>query len=659
MLIEVKMKIDIINTHKINYNEHNKNINSTKSQYIVKPSFSGVSFHLPKTDSYITTINHHKNAIKSVLQITSTEIQDLTRNKKLKNIEFLHNLATTYNTRNFLRYPHNEDITPLINIYKKILKVQPEHYDLLRELSLPFDKIEQIFTVTNSKNSKYIKQVLNLYNENFAHLESPLKSECFYKVITSKSSDEIVRNPNKFKSYILLNYKKENYIENLEKELEHNTFNPKIYDKKYNVKSIFSTSLLPETKVLNSNVLENVYSEEGCDLLKNYTKISRISKESLLDGNDAFLLNIYKSTNSENFNLRNRIINNFVKMHKDDLNNSFKYKQECKELFNIFNKLDTDKEAQKFVKHLMKDGYNILIKNLSLILDTIPARKLNRFYDNVLNIENQTNSKDLASVLLKEIENPFYKSYQRQTMQKYNYTTEASFITKKIMAFRNKINQFMYKKFDEPKLTLQEQEMLKNRIKPEITAETVAQIKQPQTKTVKLPIKKSLSKSKIDKFAVKNDINNVIQKHLTKGILERQQNTFMENATKLRLRLLPEIFRSISETRKADRLTGKVSGSSSKYDAVKLYQKINYNNKKIVNYMLKKRNADGTRMYDAKSILAYIADTEKHFAQLRNVNPQLKARDIKNLYNKKYDSLVAQYGKVKPLRNPKSSTDII
>lgn len=643
-------KVDSL--HLKNYN----NINSKHSniQNTAYQSFTGLALRLPKTKSTMTTINHQRDVIQSVLQMTSAEVQSLTKDNNLSRINFLHNMATIYNARNYMNYTNNENIMPVINIYKKVRKVQPEHYDLLKELSLPFEKIEQIFTIAENKNPKYIQQVANFYTRIFSQQKAPVSAESFYKIMNSKYSEEIVKNPQKYKSYILLNYKDENFVNNLVKELDEKTFNQALYDKKYNIKSFFSKSFIPETEVLNSHALEDFYSEEGCKLIKNYIKVTRISEQAVLEGNDADILNIYKSTNAKNFELRNSIINNFASRYNEKPSASTQYKIEGKYLSDMFNKLDKDKDAQKFVEHLIKDKYNISIKDLYVILDTIPAKKLNRFYGNVINIESQTEAKKLANVLLKEIENPFYKSFQRQNMEKYGYRAKTPYLMKKILEFKNKINQILYKKFDEPKLTLQEQEMLKG-IKPEVIQEKSSFASQME-QISQLPIKRPTQTLKARKLAVKNEVNDFIQKHLTQRMFENQKNTYTENATKLKLGLLPEIFRSISETREVDRIVGKTYGSSSKYDAVKLYQKINRNNKKIINYMLKKRNVDGTRMYDVKSILSFITETEKRFAKAQKSNPQLKTGDIKILYNNRYESLVKHYGKVKPLRSYKTST---
>lgn len=51
--------------------------------------------------------------------------------------------------------------------------------------------------------------------------------------------------------------------------------------------------------------------------------------------------------------------------------------------------------------------------------------------------------------------------------------------------------------------------------------------------------------------------------------------------------MLPEIFTSIVDTRKADRAIDKRHSRSANKDVLKLYLKINGSNKKLVNYLLK------------------------------------------------------------------------
>ena len=53
-------------------------------------------------------------------------------------------------------------------------------------------------------------------------------------------------------------------------------------------------------------------------------------------------------------------------------------------------------------------------------------------------------------------------------------------------------------------------------------------------------------------------------------------------------------------------MIGKTKNQSSNKDVLTLYSKINGQNKKFVNYMLKKRNADNSRMFEVRDIIAIL-----------------------------------------------------
>ena len=135
---------------------------------------------------------------------------------------------------------------------------------------------------------------------------------------------------------------------------------------------------------------------------------------------------------------------------------------------------------------------------------------------------------------------------------------------------------------------------------------------------------------------------------------ENQREAFVENATKMRYEMLPEIFASIMDTRKADRAVGKYRINSSNKDALKLYTMVNGNNKKFVNYLLKKRNVDGSRMFEVKEIITTLENAEKQIQKQKQNNPEYRAKDVRKYYNHLLESKIQQYGKV--TRNKASKT---
>ena len=70
--------------------------------------------------------------------------------------------------------------------------------------------------------------------------------------------------------------------------------------------------------------------------------------------------------------------------------------------------------------------------------------------------------------------------------------------------------------------------------------------------------------------------------------------------------LAADTSRQIADTRKIDRAVGKTRINSSNKDALELYLLINGSNKKFVNYLLKKRNIDNTRMFEVKNIIEIV-----------------------------------------------------
>ena len=139
---------------------------------------------------------------------------------------------------------------------------------------------------------------------------------------------------------------------------------------------------------------------------------------------------------------------------------------------------------------------------------------------------------------------------------------------------------------------------------------------------------------------------------------DNQRAIYEKNATKMRLKLLPEIFDSIKETRAADRMVGrKVQTSNS--DAVNLYSMIKGRNRKLVNYMLKKRNVDGTRMFSVKDIIELLNKSEKTIAQTKAKNPDFRAKDAKMYYDAIHADMVNSYGKVKRVTKPKAKTQTV
>ena len=153
------------------------------------------------------------------------------------------------------------------------------------------------------------------------------------------------------------------------------------------------------------------------------------------------------------------------------------------------------------------------------------------------------------------------------------------------------------------------------------------------------------------KLAIISDINNIIEKKLGKTTYADQVKGYENKATKMRAGMLPEIFASIKETRAQKRAAGTFNKykSESNADALELFQKIKGNNKRLVNYMLKVRNADGTRMYTVRDIVGKINETEATIRTAKKSatkDAPFMAKDAKAIYDGILNDQIAQHGKL-------------
>ena len=124
---------------------------------------------------------------------------------------------------------------------------------------------------------------------------------------------------------------------------------------------------------------------------------------------------------------------------------------------------------------------------------------------------------------------------------------------------------------------------------------------------------------------------------------------YEEKVTKMRLKLLPDIFNSIRENAQFSRRYGK-HPKTDKRDAVTLYQLINGRNRKLVRYMLKQRDSENELIYETKEIIDTIKQAESEIAKRKKENPDFKSSDARQYYENIFQELVEKYGKLKTTR---------
>lgn len=175
--------------------------------------------------------------------------------------------------------------------------------------------------------------------------------------------------------------------------------------------------LNPQNKKL-AKILSEVYSYSG-DVMNN--------------GNGHAVANILKSTNKKNAPLREKVLHVFEPIiQRSFISNSGK-DENLKLLEKLYNILDGDKNANKFVKKSLPKLYeSVTMKELVDILQNVSTKKLNIFKNNAWNIILQTSGQERIDALNNNITDAFFETQatrvRRKLEEKYGYVKKTFFV---------------------------------------------------------------------------------------------------------------------------------------------------------------------------------------------------------------------------------------
>ncbi len=649
-------------------------------------------------------INDRNYDIAFFLKLPPQKIEKLTRGASLKRLTLLDLIAERNNTMNYVN--NSGSAENALKLFESIPYPKKGHYNLVSSYPGSIENLQRIVNATG--NNKKSLNFVNKLNHEVISANGPkttARPELAAELLESKNAQKYIENFADYKSYLTLNAKNENAVKNLDKMVEEGSFNPKKYDIELDVAHLFDSKAFPETAVLNKKAFEENYSKEGLEFIDNFAKQIGLSNDNFNTNSEKDILHIYKTTTKENLDIRNKIIEN-ITYHKFIDRNIHLKKDETAEIAELFDKVDNDKHAKSFISKIIDS--NIVIKSANEynnMLDNVPPKKLNIFFDNAKNIIQQTSGKERIDALKKEIKNPFFKTEQmleyEEDQIEFGFKKKTHFFSDAKKYIINEFNKTRDKMTsDEVKplvkheikevekveskpviniiepIELPKAEEVKpvvdidfkavEKVKPEEIVNVIKPIELPKANEVKPIIEvgsKEINKTKpaakriklvkiapkqpdAKKLAVINDVNNIIEKKLGAKTLIEQKRDYANRANKMRLNMLPEIFASIKETRAADRANG-IKSKYSNQDALHLYEKINGKNRKLVNYMLKKRNADGTRKFNIKDIITTLEDTEQQVINNKKVARKIYDKQSeRNLYNNIFNTNVAVYGKL-------------
>lgn len=598
----------------------------------------------------------------SILQQDIKDIIQLSKHASDNKLHFLDTLTDNYNRFNFYRAPEKAESPQLVNrIFASIKRPKNVHYYISERFSDSFASMARIFEAANN-SSKKLNFVKSVSKEVFAGEHDQAKI-LIPQLLESKYVNKYINNYKKIKPYLVLNKENKDAVKNLDEMFANKSFDAKLYASKFEEQKIKNSYPFEDTKILNKQTFYKSYNKHTNEFLNNLTSKAYISNRAIAEGADKPLLQMLKTLNKQNYKTRIKIIDGFT---YDLVNgNETSLKNKLNSLMILFEAADNNKNIAKFInKSFPKVAQNLSIAEMNEIIANVPAKKLNIFSSNVYNIIKQTKGQERIDALNKHIETPFFKTERNKIRDReaareythYELRTSDPLLTKIYLGTKNIFN-ILRDRLSDKDLSTAIQNAPKTAIpevKPAIIPEATKIVEQKNVAPVQLSEPKEVANTETKQSARQNNkqlvidsVLSLIQPKLGTKTLSKQSGMYAQYATKIRLDVLPEIFASIVDTRKVDRAIGKHRINSSNKDALDLYLKINGSNRKFINYMLKKRNVDNSRMFEVKDILNAVNAAEVKIAKEKQLNPNYKARDARAYYNHLFDAKVEQYGKVK------------
>ena len=603
-----------------------------------------------------------------------------------KRLSFFKRVANRYNSQNY--YSDNrekEDASIALNLFKSVTEPTKDHFFLIDHVKGSFQNLSEISKYAeDKKNLAFIRKFYDV------HRGLPNKEVFIRQMLESKNRQYYMTHIADYKSYVRLYAEDKNAIVKLEDMLNSGSYKASNCDIARTMRRL-SHYNIDKSQVITEQALQKNYSPEGLNIINKFFTDYLYHGEKLSEKELNDILEIYKTTNKDNITLRINILDKF-KNSADILNNQEVDAKEIKAVRNLFDIVDNNNETKEFVEKAVK--YDLNVNNVQELLDVmkvVPAAKANIFYNNLSLILSTFTGRARFNALVNHLEEPFYTNKvirQRYKADGYlQFYKREGIISKTTRYVGNKINKIKYSLMKDSKEVNSAIEVPESmRSKMPRNKELISSGKVSQTSKAFSPIPQEHSLSIISneesilaknleeltanmqranersvnfrqtlketrqakRLKVISDINDIINKKLGKKTYSNQNTEYNKKATKIRLSLLPEIFESIKDTRKAQRLAGIRENVSSK-DALELYKRINGHNRKLVRYMLSKRNAEGNRIFTIKDIISLIDESEKQIASNKLADKTFKP---KSHYDVIYNEYIEKHGKL-PARRKK------
>lgn len=609
-----------------------------------------------------------------VLGKDAQDVQKKLNGNTKRKTDFYALMVEKYNRTNFYAEVGKKENPELVDkIFDIVEKPSDEHFRFVDSINLPFAETKTVFEKLEN-NPKKINIAGTIYNDisgiRVNHRDSgntERTKRIFMDMINSPNREEYLANYETYKPHIHHNAEDKNVIKLLDEKISAKSYDKKNANNVNEVNRLFTS--LVEVGKFNRAELTSHYSKEANELVK--TLDARIAIRHGVSNKDAdSLAEIYKTTTKDNAVARGKFIesNYYFGAQRDKYDEN-----EISNIGKVFKMMDEDPNMMKFINKLNKNGRGfgkaesylkladqvgtkVLNRDADVIGETIGMNRYHSYESVVEHYEQKPKSifgraMDSLKGLFKKKEEPvdnniYWTGEDLAKMEKVAAEQDAEKMKKSVDNITENVS-----------------------IKPAMI-DTMSKVASVDTSVVKPQVEKRVVKHRsffkpyvpkqpsAKKLVVINDVNNIIENKLGKNVYADQSRVYANKATKMRLSMLPEIFDSIKETRAAARKNGTFNKRTTEKneDALDLYQRINGKNKRLVNYMLKVRNEDGTRKYTVKDIVNTLSETSKTVRQEKMATPKdrpFRAKDEKAMYDILADEQIAKYGKLHQAKSKK------
>lgn len=609
-----------------------------------------------------------------VLGKDAQDVQKKLNGNTKRKTDFYALMVEKYNRTNFYAEVGKKENPELVDkIFDIVEKPSDEHFRFVDSINLPFAETKTVFEKLEN-NPKKINIAGTIYNDisgiRVNHRDAgntERTKRIFMDMINSPNREEYLANYESYKPHIHHNAEDKNVIKLLDEKISAKSYDKKNANNINEVNRLFTS--LVEVGKFNRAELTSHYSKEANELVK--TLDARIAIRHGVSNKDAdSLAEIYKTTTKDNAVARGKFIesNYYFGAQRDKYDEN-----EISNIGKVFKMMDEDPNMMKFINKLNKNGRGfgkaesylkladqvgtkVLNRDADVIGETIGMNRYHSYESVVEHYEQKPKSifgraMDSLKGLFKKKEEPvdnniYWTGEDLAKMEKVAAEQDAEKMKKSVDNITENVS-----------------------IKPTMI-DTMSKVASVDTSVVKPQVEKRVVKHRsffkpyvpkqpsAKKLVVINDVNNIIENKLGKNVYADQSRVYANKATKMRLSMLPEIFDSIKETRAAARKNGTFNKRTTEKneDALDLYQRINGKNKRLVNYMLKVRNEDGTRKYTVKDIVNTLSETSKTVRQEKMAAPKdrpFRAKDEKAMYDILADEQIAKYGKLHQAKSKK------